>query len=88
MADQTIAARYVRTCMYCASQIDARDVNTYHRATCFIKNRKSGGNQGANAPCLINWHEEWACTFCIHKIMDGIPLGQMSIFEAGAYDTP
>lgn len=87
MADQTIPLKHLRTCTFCASQIDARDVNTYHRGTAWHKNRKGGAGGGANAAALIKWHEEYACTFCIHKIMDGIPLGQMSIFEAGEYGT-
>ena len=81
MADQTIPQRYVVTCTYCASQIDSRAPTTYHRGTAWFKNQKAGKAGGANAAALIKRSNEFACTFCIHKIMDGIPLGQMGLWD-------
>lgn len=79
--DTSVPVRYRRTCTYCGSQVDSRHAHTYVMAHGW----KRIGNNG-NSITLAKLSDEWSCGDCIDKLRHGIPVGQLSIFEAAEYD--
>lgn len=77
MVDTATPLRYRRTCTFCGMQVDSRHPQSYVLAHGW----KRIGNNG-NSITLARLDDEWACTDCIDKLRKGIPVGQMSIFEA------
>lgn len=76
----TIPARYLVHCRYCGDAMNSNDGGNYHRGTAWFKQQKRA-RSGTNSACLVDWVEEWACQFCIRKLLTDVPVDQMELFH-------
>lgn len=67
-------------CKYCGDAMNATAGGVYHRGTAWFKQQKRA-RSGTNSACLTAWLDEWACQFCIGKILDKVPVDQMELFH-------
>lgn len=80
MQQITIPARYLVQCRYCGDAMNSSANRVYHRGTAWFK-QSTNARTGTNAACLVEWKDEWACQFCIHKILTKVPVNQMELFH-------
>ena len=79
--DETIPPNLLVHCGYCGDALNVGLGNVYHKGTGWFKQRK-GAISGANSGCLVDWADEWACQFCIYKLLHHIPIDQMELFKS------
>lgn len=75
-----IPERSLVMCKFCGDALNAEAGGVYHRGTAWFKQQKRA-RSGTNSACLVNWHDEWACQFCIHKLLTNVPVDQMELFH-------
>lgn len=77
-----------RLCTFCAVMVDSNGSGTWQRATGWLPIKRYSGNKaGTNSLTLRKSLDEYACSECISKLKAGVPPGQMTIFEAGEYES-
>lgn len=87
MQDILIPPKYLVHCLYCHEALNSNEGGIYHRGTAWFKQQKRA-RSGTNSACLVKWLDEWACTFCINKILNNIPIEQMTLFTMPIPDEP
>jgi hypothetical protein len=78
MATATRPSIVDKQCVYCGSLPMPRE-RTYRRGTGWFKSQ--GNRQGTNSAALVAWTDEYACKHCIHKMVTGVSLDQLELFE-------
>lgn len=71
-------------CIYCHEPIDPNQHVTYRKGTAWFRSNPTGRVQdkaGTNRAVRPQWHQEWACRFCMGKIINNIPVEQMELFK-------
>jgi hypothetical protein len=68
-------------CELCGCALDTRAFGIFQWVQGWIEQRRTGG---ANAIALPERAHRFACAICIDRLRHGIPVGQMSIYDAGA----
>ena len=76
----SIPERDLVQCRYCHDALNATAGGVYHRGTAWFKQQKRA-RSGTNSACLVNWEDDWACQFCIQKLLKNIPVDQMELFH-------
>jgi hypothetical protein len=66
-----------RGCVFCSAIVDSNAQGVYELVEGWAMNRK----QGTNAIALKKSKNLYACSFCIDKLRQGIPIGQMTLFQ-------
>ena len=80
MQQVPIPASQLVKCRYCGDAMSASAGGVYHRGTAWFKQQKRA-RSGTNSACLVQWADDWACQFCIHKLLTNIPVDQMELFH-------
>lgn len=75
-----IPAKDLVSCLYCGDALNATAGGVYHRGSAWFKQQKRA-RSGTNSACLVKWEDEWACQFCIGKILAKVPVDQMELFQ-------
>jgi len=76
----TIPAKNLVHCRYCGDAMDNSGGGVYHRGTAWFKQQKRA-RSGTNSACLVDWVDDWACQFCVQKILAHISTDQMELFH-------
>lgn len=71
-----------RLCSYCSCTIDSNGTGVFQLANGWLENRRKGG---ANTIALAIRKDIYACHECIDKLRNGIPAGQMALFDPREY---
>lgn len=74
-----IPAKDLVHCAYCDDALNATAGGVYHRGSAWFKQQKRA-RSGTNSACLVEWANDWACQYCIGKILDGVPVNQLALF--------
>ena len=69
----------LRSCLYCGCDVDTSRHGNYQRGRAWFKKQK--GTSGTNSAALVKWIDEYACAECIAKVLAGIPVGQMRLYD-------
>lgn len=80
MQQVIIPARFLVHCMYCKEPINSNDKGVFRRGTAWFKRQGAKNPNGLNAATMVEWTSEWACTFCMKKLLANIPVEQMQLF--------
>lgn len=75
-----IPERYLVVCKFCGDALNATAGGVYHRGTAWFKQQKRA-RSGTNSACLVDWQDDWACQFCIHKLVTHVPVDQLELFH-------
>lgn len=78
MVDRSIPLSRVRNCTYCNDSLDSNGIGVFQLGHGWLENRRKGG---ANTIALPIREDKYACHECIDRLRQGIPVGQMHLFD-------
>lgn len=67
-------------CFYCNAMIETMGNRTYQFGSGWFPRRKAA--KGSHSATSVTYEYKFACWECIDKVKNGIPIGQMKLWES------